>query len=151
MYFLRLFCCCYFFFPSWLCCPLRFQNSPQTHLWEHFLLCGNFASFMSPSPGWVSIPKSFVSVFVFYILSYFVLKRMGCLLGAWCSLPVFKSCFVEIAQYSNDPLMNLLEKTPGLPHPILLLSWTISSHSYSVFAFLRAFFFFFLLHFWRII
>ena len=21
-----------FIFPSWLCCPLRFQNSPQTHL-----------------------------------------------------------------------------------------------------------------------
>ena len=30
-------------------------------------------------PGMVSIPNSFVSLFVFYILSYFLSKRMGCL------------------------------------------------------------------------
>ena len=28
----------FFFFSSWLCCLLRFQNSPQTCLWEGFLL-----------------------------------------------------------------------------------------------------------------
>ena len=67
-----------------LCCPLRFRNSPQTWLWEHFLLCRNF-SFTTPSPGRVSIPKSFVSVFVFYILSYLLLKRLGCLSGCLMS------------------------------------------------------------------
>ena len=67
-----------FIYFSWLCCPLRFQNSPQTCLGEGFLLCGNF-SFMTPSPGWVSVPNSFVSLYIFYILSYFLLKRMGCL------------------------------------------------------------------------
>ena len=36
----------------------------------------------SPRPGWVSIPNSFVSLFVFYILSYLLLKRMGCF--SWC-------------------------------------------------------------------
>ena len=71
--------------PSWLCCSLRFQNSPQTHLWEGFLLCGDFSSFLTPSPGWVSVPKSFVSVFVFYILSYLLLKRLGCLSGCLVS------------------------------------------------------------------
>ena len=45
-----------------------------------FLLCGNF-SFMTPFPGGVSVPKSFVTVFVFYILSYLLLKRLGCLFG----------------------------------------------------------------------
>ena len=50
----------FFFFPSWLCCPLRFQNSPQTLLCEGFLLCGDFSSFLTPSPGWVSVPKSFL-------------------------------------------------------------------------------------------
>ena len=76
-----LFC----FFPSQLCCPLRFQNSPQTRWWEGFLEFGNFSSFMTPSPGWVSIPNSFVSLFVFYILSYLLSKRMGCLSGCLMS------------------------------------------------------------------
>ena len=64
-------------FFIWLCCLLRFQNSPRTCQWEGFLLFGNVSSFMIPSPGWVSIPNSFVSLFVFYILSYLLSKRMG--------------------------------------------------------------------------
>ena len=96
----------FFVFSSWLCCPLRFQNSPQTCLWEDFLLFGNF-SFTAPSPGQVSIPNSFISVSVFCILSYLILKRMGYLLGAWCPPPVFRSCFVAVSQHSNDILMNL--------------------------------------------
>ena len=31
--------------------------------------------------GRVSVPKSFVSLFIFYILSYLLLKKMGCLSG----------------------------------------------------------------------
>ena len=87
----------FFFFSSWLCCPLRFQNSPQALLCEGFLLCGDFSSFLTPSPGWVSVPKSFVSVFVFYILSYLFLKRSGCL-AAWCSPPAFR-CLMERLNY----------------------------------------------------
>ena len=64
-------------FSSWLCCLLRLQDSPQTLQWEGFLLFGNFL--LTPSPGWVSVPNSFVSLFVFYILSYLLSKRMGCL------------------------------------------------------------------------
>ena len=71
----------FFFFPCRLCCPLRFQSSPQTHQWEGFLLFGNFSSFTTSSPGQMSVPNSFVSLFVFYILSYLLLKRMGCLSG----------------------------------------------------------------------
>ena len=89
------------FFSSQLCCPLRFQNSPQTHLWEGFLLFGNFSYFTTPSPGWVSIPNSSVSLFMFYILSYFLSKRMACLSGCLCPPPVFRSCFVEVAQHSR--------------------------------------------------
>ena len=73
-----VFCVCILFVQ--LCCSLRFQSSPLTCLWESFLLCGNF-SFSTPSPEWASIPKSFVSVFVFSILSYLVSKRLGCLFG----------------------------------------------------------------------
>ena len=75
-------CVCVCVFHFWLCCPLRYQNSPQTHRWQGFLLFGNF-SFRTPSPRWVSVPNSFVS----FCLSYFVLllKRMGCLSGCLVS------------------------------------------------------------------
>ena len=82
---LGVFSVLFFFFFSWLFCSLRFQNFPQTHPWEGLLLCGNFSSFTTPSPGWVSVPNSFVSLFVFYILSYLLLKRMGCLSGCLVS------------------------------------------------------------------
>ena len=62
-----------FFFSSQLCCHLRFQNSPQTWRWEGFLVFGNFFTFMTPSPGWVSIPNSCLS---FYLL-YFVLPPLA--------------------------------------------------------------------------
>ena len=39
--------------PQWLC------------LWETFLLCGNFSSFTTPSTEQVSVPRSFVSLFIF--------------------------------------------------------------------------------------
>ena len=74
-----------FLFFSQVCRPLRFQSFPQTHLWEEFLLFGNFSSFTTPSPGRVSVPNSFVSLFVFYILSYLLSKRMGCLSGCLVS------------------------------------------------------------------
>ena len=74
----------FFFFPSWLCCHLRFQSSPRTCLWEGFLLCGN-SSFWTPSSGWISISKSFVLLFVFYILSYLLSKWMDCLSGCLVS------------------------------------------------------------------
>ena len=66
---------CGIFFSSNLFCPLRFQSFPQTCLWEGFLWCGNFSSFTTPSPGRVSISKCFVSVFVFYILSYLIWRE----------------------------------------------------------------------------
>ena len=82
---LQLGTCSVGFFSSRLCCPLRFQNSPQALLWEGFLLFGNFPSFITPSPRRVSIPNSFVSPFVFYILPYLLSKRMGCLSGCLVS------------------------------------------------------------------
>ena len=36
---------------------------------------------MTPFPGRVSIPSSFVSIFIFYILSYLLLKTVGCFSG----------------------------------------------------------------------
>ena len=84
-----------FIFSSWLCCPLRFQNSPQTHRREGFLVFGNF-SLTTPSPGWVSIPNSFVSLFIFYIFSYLLLKTMGCFPGCLMSSAGIQRLFCGI-------------------------------------------------------
>ena len=75
----------FIYFSSRLCYPLRFQNSPQTRWWEAFLVFGNFSSFMTPSPGQVSVPNSFVSLFIFYIFSYLLLNTMCCLFGCLVS------------------------------------------------------------------
>ena len=111
-----------FLFFSQLYCPLRFQNSPQTHLWEHFLLCGNFSSFMSPSPGQVSIPSLFLCFFVFYICPTSFWREWAPFLGIWCPLPAFRSCFVEVAQHSNELLMNVFGRKWSLC-PIPPPSW----------------------------
>ena len=41
--------------------------------------------FKTPFSGWISIPTSFVSLFIFYILSYLLLKKIGCLSGCLMS------------------------------------------------------------------
>ena len=93
----RVICGFYLFiFSSQLCCPLRFQNSPQTRRWEGFLVFGNFSSFTTPSLGWVSIPNSFVSLLIFYILSYLLLKTIGCLSGCLVSPTSVKNLFCGI-------------------------------------------------------
>ena len=85
-----------YFFSSWLCCPLRFQNSPQTCQWEGFLVFGNFSSFTTPSLGWVSVPNSFVSLFIFYSLSYLLSKTKGCLSGCLVSSDSIQKLFCGI-------------------------------------------------------
>ena len=41
--------------------------------------------FMTPFPGWSSIPTSFVSLFIFYIFYYLLSKTMGCFSGCLMS------------------------------------------------------------------
>ena len=53
---------------------------------------------MTPSQGRLSIPNSFVSLFVFYTLSYLLSKRMGCL----------PHCLVSFQQHSEIALWKLL-------------------------------------------
>ena len=85
-----------FIFSSRLCYPLRFQNSPQTRWWEAFLVFGNFSSFMTPSPGQVSVPNSFVSLFIFYIFSYLLLNTMCCLFGCLVSSASVQKLFCGV-------------------------------------------------------
>ena len=110
------------FFFSRLHCPLRLQNSPQTSLWEGFLLSGNFSFFRTPS---LTLLSLFLS-FMFCPTSFW--WKWAAFLGAWYPLPAFRNCFVKVAQHSNDLLMNFWgEKVVflsysstilGPPHPL---------------------------------
>ena len=84
------------YFSSWLCCPLRFQGSPQTSHWECFLVFGNFSLFKTLFPGGISVPTSFVSLFIFYIFSYLLSKTMGCLSGCLMSSASIQKLFCGI-------------------------------------------------------
>ena len=84
------------YFSSWLCCPLWFQGSPQTRQWECFLVLGNFSLFKTLFPGWSSTPTSFVSLFVFYIFFYLLLKTMGCFLVCLMSSASIQKLFCAI-------------------------------------------------------
>ena len=95
----------FIYFPSHLCCPLRFQGSPQTRQWECFLVLGNF------------------SLFICYIFSYLLLKTMGCLFWVPDVLCWHSEVFlVEFTQCSNVLLMNLLgEKVVSLSYSSAIL------------------------------
>ena len=57
------------------------NGAPKTHQIEYFLVFGNFF-FKTPFPGQISVPTSFVSLFIFYILSYLHAKTTAAFLGA---------------------------------------------------------------------
>ena len=138
-------------FSSRLCCPLRFQNCPQTHKWECFLVFENFSPFKTPSPGQVSISNSFVSLFIFYILSYLLLKTMGCLSGCLVSSASVQRLFCEICsafKWSFDEFVGEKVVFPsysstifGLPPKVLLWIFQdyifLSAYSCYLSAFLR--------------
>ena len=57
---------------------------------------GNFSFFKTPFPGWISVPTSFVSLFIFYILSYLLSKTVGCISGCLMSSASIKKLFCGI-------------------------------------------------------
>ena len=99
-------------------CPLRFQSSC---MWVGFLLCGKL-SFMTPSPGRVSVLKSSVLLFIFILCPISFPRDWFAFLGIWCCLPVLISCSVEIAPRADHLLIYLLGRKWS-PHPIPLPSW----------------------------
>ena len=52
--------------------------------------------FKIPFPGWISVPTSFASLFIFYILSYLLLKTMGYLHGCLMSCASIQKLFCGI-------------------------------------------------------
>ena len=98
-----------FLFSSQLCCPLRFKNSPQTCLWESsYCVETSPPSQFPPLGGQVSIPNSMSLFLSFMFCPTSFWREWAAFLGAWSPPLVFRSCFVEVDQHSNDFLMNLL-------------------------------------------
>ena len=64
-------------------------------------------------------PASSALVFAQSLVSF--QRQWAAYLGTWCPLPAFRNCFVEVAQRSNDHLMNVLGRM-GSPHLIPLPS-----------------------------
>ena len=52
--------------------------------------------FKTPFLGWISIPPSFLSLFIFYIFSYLLLKTMGCFSGHLMSSAGIQKLFCGI-------------------------------------------------------
>ena len=52
--------------------------------------------FKTPFPGWISVPTSFVSLFIFYIFSYILMKTMGCFSGCLMSSAGIQKLFCGI-------------------------------------------------------
>ena len=96
----------WFFFPSYAAL-WDFKAPHWPNLWEGFLLCGNFSTFMTPSPGWVSVLKSFVSLSVFIFCPTSFWRDWFAFLGIWDCPPAFRSYSVEVVPHTDDLSMYL--------------------------------------------
>ena len=111
----------------------RFPTDPSE---KYFLVFGNF-SFKTPFLGWISIPTSFVSLFIFYILSYLLSMTMGCLSGCLMSSASIQKLFCGICsafKCSFDEFVGEKVVSPSYSSTILrpplfssLFAWAISS------------------------
>ena len=93
---------------------------------------GNFSSVKTPFPGWISVPNSFVSLFIFYILSYLLSKTMGCFSGCLMSSASVQKLFCGICSVfkcSFDEFVGTKVVSPSYSSAILglpslpLLNW----------------------------
>ena len=74
--------------------------------------------FKTPFPGRISVPTSFVSLFIFYLLSYLFSKTMGCISGCLMSSASIQKLFCGICsvfKFSFDEFVG--EKVVSCPIP----------------------------------
>ena len=84
--------------------------------------CLETSSIKTPFPGWISILRSFVSLFIFYILSYLLLKTMGCFSGCLMTLASDQKLFCEVCSafsYSFDEFVGEKVVSPSYSSAIL--------------------------------
>ena len=63
--------------------------------------CLETSSIKTPFPGQISIPSSFVSLFIFYILPYLLSKTMGCFSGRLMTSASNQKLFCEVCSVFN--------------------------------------------------
>ena len=81
-----------FFLPVVLPSEIRHRPSGESVSW-----CLETSLFLkTPFPGWISVPISFVSLFIFYLLFYLLSKTVGCLSGCLMSSASIQKLFCGI-------------------------------------------------------
>ena len=92
--------------PSYVAHLLRFPNSPHPTC-ERVSYCLEISSSRLP-PQDGSLSLTLLSLFLSFIFCPTSFQReWAAFLGVWCPLPAFRSFFVEIAQHSDELLINL--------------------------------------------
>ena len=90
--------------------------------------------FKTPFLGWISVPASYVCLFIFYIFSYLLSKTMGCFSGCLMSSDGIQKLFCGIysaSKYSFDESVGEKVVSPSYSSAIL----GPPSHFYSIFPF----------------
>ena len=83
---------------------------------------GDLSSFKTPFLGWISIPTSFVSLFIFYVFSYLLSKTVDCLSGFLMSSASIQKLFCAICsvfKYSFNEFVG--EKVVSLSYSSAIL------------------------------
>ena len=88
-----------FIFPLPVMLPSEIQKLPPDPPGVSW--CLETSSIKTPFPGWISIPSSFVSLFIFYILSYLLSKTMGCFSGRLMTSASDQKLFCEVCSAFN--------------------------------------------------
>ena len=110
----------FFFSPDYV--AIRDCKTPHRPACERVSYCVETSpSRLPPQVG--SLSLTLLSLFLsFLFCPTFFQREWAPFLGAWCPLPAFRSCSVEVAQHSNDLLMNLWGRKWS-PRPIPPPSW----------------------------
>ena len=98
---------CLFIFPSGYV-TLWDSETPHRTAGERVSWCLETSRLLR-LPSWDRSPSlTLLSLFLSFIFCpTSFLRQWAAFLGAWCPLPVFRSCFVEFGQHSNVVSMNL--------------------------------------------
>ena len=84
--------------------------------------CLETSSIKTPFPGWISVLSSFVSLFIFYVLSYLLSKTMGCFSGRLMTSASDQKLFCEVCSvfgYSFDEFVGEKGVSPSYSSAIL--------------------------------
>ena len=106
----HIICGFYLLFPSQSGCPSRFKNFPQSRQCK------------TPFPGRISVLSSFLSLFIFYVLSYLLSKTMGCFSGHLMTSASDQKLFCEVCSefgYSFDEFVGEKVVAPSYSCAIL--------------------------------